>query len=54
MIFHKINKNKIKRRVILFLTLNDFKNYNDNVVKQQYAINIIINVIDKNFFQKRF
>ena len=33
MIFYIINKNEIKRRVFFVLILNNFKNYNDNIIK---------------------
>ena len=48
--FHTINKNEIKKNVILFLTSDDFENLHNAIVRQQHAINIIINIIYKNFF----
>ena len=48
--FHIINKNEIKRRAALLLTSNNFKNLYNAIVRQQHTINIIINIIYKNFF----
>ena len=48
--FYMINKNEIKRSVILFLTSNDFENLYNAIVRQQHAINMIVNIIYKNFF----
>ena len=48
--FHTIDKNKIKKRVALFLTSDNFKNFHNAIVQQQHAINIIVNITYKNFF----
>ena len=45
-----INKNEIKKSVIFLLTSNNFKNLYNAIVRQQHTINIIINIIYKNFF----
>ena len=48
--FYTIDKNEIKKRVALFLTSNNFENLYNATVRQWYAINIIVNIIYKNFF----
>ena len=45
-----INKNEIEESVILFLTLNDFENLYNTIIRQQHAINVIVNIIYRNFF----
>ena len=48
--FHTIDKNKIKKKAVLLLISDDFKNLHNAIVRQQHAINIIVNIIYKNFF----
>ena len=43
---------RLNNALLFFLILNNFENYNDNIVKQQYMINIIIDVINKKKFAK--
>ena len=47
---YTINKNQIKKKTALLLTSNDFENLYNAIVRQQHAINMIINIIYKNFF----
>ena len=48
--FYTIEKNEIKKSVSLLLTSNDFENLYNAIIRQQHAINIIINIIYKNSF----
>ena len=48
--FYIIDKNEIKRKTALFLTSDDFENFYNAIIQQQHAINVIVNIIYKNFF----
>ena len=48
--FHTIKKNEIKENASLLLTPDDFKSFYNAIVRQQHTINMIVNIIYKNFF----